>query len=87
MCDRIVVFDAPRRLIGRIVDVDILAAGPWAVSGSLAIEGTPPGQVADEPLMHSISLPRAAEDSAAAKTDASKQASESPKQAGHANRV
>jgi tRNA-2-methylthio-N6-dimethylallyladenosine synthase len=35
-CDRIVVFDAPTRLVGRIVDVDILAAGAWALSGVVA---------------------------------------------------
>jgi len=36
MCDRIVVFDAPLRLVGRLVDVDIAAAGPWSLSGVVA---------------------------------------------------
>jgi len=36
MCDRIVVFDAPVRLVGRLVDVDILAAGAWSLSGVVA---------------------------------------------------
>ena len=35
-CDRIVVFDAPLRLVGRLVEVDILAAGPWSLSGVVA---------------------------------------------------
>ena len=35
-CDRIVVFDAPTRLVGRIVEVDIEAAGAWSLSGSVA---------------------------------------------------
>jgi len=36
MCDRIVVFDAPLRLVGRLVDVDIVAAGAWSLSGVVA---------------------------------------------------
>jgi tRNA-2-methylthio-N6-dimethylallyladenosine synthase len=36
MCDRIVVFDAPARLIGRLVDVDIHDAGAWSLSGTVA---------------------------------------------------
>ena len=36
MCDRIVVFDAPTRLVGRLVDIDILAAGAWSLSGIVA---------------------------------------------------
>ena len=36
MCDRIVVFDAPRRLVGRLVDVDILDAGAWSLAGTVA---------------------------------------------------
>jgi tRNA-2-methylthio-N6-dimethylallyladenosine synthase len=36
MCDRIVVFDAPTRLVGRLVDIDILAAGAWSLSGVVA---------------------------------------------------
>jgi tRNA-2-methylthio-N6-dimethylallyladenosine synthase len=35
-CDRIVVFDAPGRLVGRIVDVDVLSAGAWSLSGIVA---------------------------------------------------
>ncbi|NBV46516.1 MAG: tRNA (N6-isopentenyl adenosine(37)-C2)-methylthiotransferase MiaB [Planctomycetia bacterium] len=35
-CDRIVVFDAPLRLVGRLVDVDIVAAGPWSLGGLVA---------------------------------------------------
>jgi tRNA-2-methylthio-N6-dimethylallyladenosine synthase len=44
MCDRIVVFDAPLRLIGRLVDVDIQAAGAWSLAGDVAdglAEATP----------------------------------------------
>ncbi len=36
MCDRIIVFDAPMRLVGRLVDVDIHDAGAWSLSGSVA---------------------------------------------------
>ena len=36
MCDRIVVFDAPLRLVGRLVDVDIQAAGAWSLAGDVA---------------------------------------------------
>ena len=36
MCDRIVVFDAPQRLVGRLVAVDIDEAGPWSLSGTVA---------------------------------------------------
>jgi len=36
MCDRIVVFDAPLRLVGRLVDVDIKAAGAWSLAGDVA---------------------------------------------------
>ncbi len=36
MCDRIVVFDAPARLIGRLVDVDIHDAGAWSLAGTVA---------------------------------------------------
>jgi tRNA-2-methylthio-N6-dimethylallyladenosine synthase len=35
-CDRIVVFDAPWRLVGRIIDVDVLAAGAWSLSSVVA---------------------------------------------------
>ena len=36
MCDRIVVFDAPLRLIGRLVDVDIISAGAWSLAGEVS---------------------------------------------------
>jgi hypothetical protein len=36
MCDRIVVFDAPTRLVGRLVDIDILSAGAWSLAGAVA---------------------------------------------------
>jgi tRNA-2-methylthio-N6-dimethylallyladenosine synthase len=36
MCDRIVVFDAPTRLVGRLVDVDILSAGAWSLAAVVA---------------------------------------------------
>ncbi|MBT4886862.1 MAG: hypothetical protein HON07_06565 [Planctomycetaceae bacterium] len=36
MCDRIVVFDAPLRLIGRMVDIDITSAGSWSLAGEVA---------------------------------------------------
>ncbi len=36
MCDRIVVFDAPMRLVGRLVDIDIDDAGAWSLSGRVA---------------------------------------------------
>jgi tRNA-2-methylthio-N6-dimethylallyladenosine synthase len=36
MCDRIVVFDAPLRLVGRIVDVDIVSAAAWSLTGVVA---------------------------------------------------
>ena len=36
MCDRVVVFDAPQRLVGRLVDIDIQAAGAWSLAGDVA---------------------------------------------------
>ena len=36
MCDRIIVFDAPTRLVGRLVEIDILEAGPWSLAGIVA---------------------------------------------------
>jgi tRNA-2-methylthio-N6-dimethylallyladenosine synthase len=36
MCDRIVVFDAPVRLVGRLVDVDVEAAAAWSLAGTVA---------------------------------------------------
>jgi tRNA-2-methylthio-N6-dimethylallyladenosine synthase len=35
-CDRIVVFDGPRRLVGRIIDVEIRDAGAWSLDGVVA---------------------------------------------------
>ena len=35
-CDRIVVFDAPLRLVGRLVDIDITAAAAWSLLGTVA---------------------------------------------------
>jgi tRNA-2-methylthio-N6-dimethylallyladenosine synthase len=67
MCDRIVVFDAPLRLVGRLVDVDIESAGAWSLAGTVAAgvadavplealrysdEAAPP-----PPTLHSIKLP------------------------------
>jgi tRNA-2-methylthio-N6-dimethylallyladenosine synthase len=66
-CDRIVVFDAPVRLVGRLVDVDILAAGAWSLAGVVAdgLAAAVPledlqltGE--DPPELHSIAPPRAA---------------------------
>ena len=66
MCDRIVVFEAPLRLIGRLVDVSITAASAWSMSGVVA-DGLadavplelPAGMLVDPPL-HSITLPAGA---------------------------
>jgi len=52
ICDRIVVFDAPRRLVGRIVDVDILDAGAWSLSGLVA-DG-----LADAVPLYDITMPQ-----------------------------
>ena len=66
MCDRIVVFDAPLRLVGRLVDVDITSAGAWSLAGSVA-DGVADAVPLDtlryshesaEPVMHSIQLPK-----------------------------
>ena len=38
------VFDAPQRLVGRLVDIDIQAAGAWSLAGDVAdglAEATP----------------------------------------------
>jgi tRNA-2-methylthio-N6-dimethylallyladenosine synthase len=63
-CDRIVVFDAPRRLIGRIIDVDILDAGPWSLSGVVAdglADAVPLERLAaagePAPMLHQIAMP------------------------------
>jgi tRNA-2-methylthio-N6-dimethylallyladenosine synthase len=64
MCDRIVVFDAPTRLVGRLVDIDILTAGAWSLAGVVAdglAEAIPLDGLrlsAEEPVeLHSIALP------------------------------
>ncbi|MFM7107148.1 MAG: hypothetical protein ACKOZU_00820 [Planctomycetaceae bacterium] len=62
-CDRIVVFDAPTRLVGRILDVDVLAAGAWSLSGVVAdgladavpLEGL--RLSGEAPDLHDIALP------------------------------
>jgi tRNA-2-methylthio-N6-dimethylallyladenosine synthase len=36
MCDRIVVFDAPTRMVGRLVDIDVISAGAWSLAGVVA---------------------------------------------------
>ncbi|MDA1040444.1 MAG: hypothetical protein O3A37_09185, partial [Planctomycetota bacterium] len=67
MCDRIVVFDAPLRLVGRLVDVDIESAGAWSLAGSVA-DGIADAVPLDAlrysheaasppPAIHSIKLP------------------------------
>jgi tRNA-2-methylthio-N6-dimethylallyladenosine synthase len=66
MCDRIVVFDAPLRLVGRIVDVDITAAGAWSLAGTVAdgvadgvpLESLRHAHEAAAPPLHDIQLPK-----------------------------
>jgi tRNA-2-methylthio-N6-dimethylallyladenosine synthase len=65
MCDRIVVFDAPRRLVGRLVDVDIHDAAAWSLSGVVAdglADAVPLAGLGftgeAEPEVHAITLPR-----------------------------
>jgi tRNA-2-methylthio-N6-dimethylallyladenosine synthase len=73
MCDRIVVFDAPLRLVGRIIDVEILAAGAWSLSGDVA-DGLAAAVPLEDPLaacgpaldLHDIALPKPAAGSPAA---------------------
>ena len=67
MCDRIVVFEAPLRLIGRLVDVSITAASAWSMSGVVAdgrADALPlelsAGVPVDHPPLHSITLPAGA---------------------------
>ena len=78
MCDRIVVFDAPARLVGRLVDIDIVAAGAWSLSGvvsdgladavplaGLAFSGEAAGPESAGPSeLYDIALPRGGSDSA-----------------------
>ncbi len=46
-CDRIVVFHAPLRLIGRLVDVDITATAAWSLVGVVA-DGLAEAKLLDE---------------------------------------
>jgi tRNA-2-methylthio-N6-dimethylallyladenosine synthase len=67
MCDRIVVFDAPLRLVGRLVDVDIESAGAWSLAGTVAdgiADATPLDTLhyshettSPPPTLHAIKLP------------------------------
>ena len=64
-CDRIVVFDAPVRLVGRIVDVDIHDAGAWSLAGIVAdglADAVPLARLegGGTPELHQIAPPRAA---------------------------
>ena len=59
MCDRIVVFDAPLRLVGRLVDVEIQAAGAWSMAGVVA-----------DGLAEAVPLEHLMADGPAARTDA-----------------
>ena len=63
MCDRIVVFDAPLRLVGRLVDVDITAAGAWSLTGEVAdglADAVPLEQLEQpQPALHQIAMPAA----------------------------
>ena len=61
MCDRIVVFDAPLRLIGRMVDIDITSAGSWSLAGEVA-DGLADAVPLDflekqNPAVHQIKVP------------------------------
>ncbi|MFM9010229.1 MAG: tRNA (N6-isopentenyl adenosine(37)-C2)-methylthiotransferase MiaB [Planctomycetota bacterium] len=63
ICDRIVVFDAPARLVGRLVDIDILAVGAWSLSGVVAdglADAVPLDALecdGEVPALHDIALP------------------------------
>ena len=66
MCDRIIVFDAPTRLVGRLVDIDVLAAAAWSLSGVVAdglADARPldslrlSGESAEAIELHDIALP------------------------------
>ena len=70
MCDRIVVFDAPLRLVGRLVDVDIQAAGPWSLAGEVA-----DGLARAVPLDHLLSEGEGAAPSAVYEIDLGRAAS------------
>ena len=57
------VFDAPARLVGRLVDVEILEAGPWSLVGIVAdglADAVPLDSLeySGEPtILHDITLP------------------------------
>ena len=59
MCDRIVVFDAPLRLVGRLVDIDITAAGAWSLAGIVA-DGLADAVPLDQVHVHQIAPPPSA---------------------------
>jgi hypothetical protein len=62
-----VVFDAPLRLVGRLVDVDIESAGAWSLAGTVAdgvADATPLDtlrysheKTSPPPTLHAIRLP------------------------------
>ncbi|MEI6240062.1 MAG: tRNA (N6-isopentenyl adenosine(37)-C2)-methylthiotransferase MiaB [Planctomycetia bacterium] len=56
MCDRIVVFDAPLRLVGRLVDVDITSAGAWSLAGIVS-DGLADAVPLDDVAVHQIAPP------------------------------
>ena len=56
MCDRIVVFDAPLRLVGRLVDVGITSAGAWSLAGIVA-DGLADAVPLDHVTVHQIASP------------------------------
>ena len=56
MCDRIVVFDAPLRLVGRLVDIDITAAAAWSLAGTVADGLAAAVPLEDGPPLHQIAL-------------------------------
>ena len=56
MCDRIVVFDAPLRLVGRLVDIDITSAGAWSLGGTVADRLAEAVPLEDIPPLHQIAL-------------------------------
>lgn len=77
MCDRIVVFDAPVRLVGRLVDIDIHEAGAWVLTGNVADGLAEAVPLEELPLgggfatnLYDISLPHAPPRPAAAAPEA-----------------
>ena len=64
MCDRIVVFHAPLRLIGRIVEIEITATAAWSLIGTVAdglAQAVPletyPADLHFAPSLYQIALP------------------------------